>query len=390
MGHKLRLLFCISVLFSFLPASSFAGLIGSKHDMFAQGKGTSQALCSYCHVPHNAAGDKIWSTWANEAQLTSGPSTKMGNMCYTCHDGTVTSLGTSSVFNSTFQSHKIPSGQDCDMCHSVHDNTNAKFMKVAVTQDSYCASCHNTTVNAGGLGDYTGQGNHQSYWDYKPAHDLGGPGQGNGVPTPTGPVNSCGVCHWQVSSQRSTDGSCNLCHRVHGTLNLTAPTTNYPILKDDNTDSAYCAKCHTFVKQTTINGQKHPSYMSGKVLCKDCHDVHRPGSSNPHLLVSPNTNSQMCIDCHDGAKAKGIGHSHPYGAGFGSAVPQDSSAATGTPPANMIDDDGEGGPDYPSNTGDLVCETCHGMHRKVDDAGTKLLRITNTGSNLCKNCHTDK
>ena len=66
----------------------------------------------------------------------------------------------------------------------------------------------------------------------------------------------------------------------------------------------------------------------------------------------------------------------------------DSSAATGTPLGNLIDDDGISGPDYPSNTAGVVCESCHSPHRKGDVA--KNLRITADAGALCVNCHGNK
>jgi predicted CXXCH cytochrome family protein len=385
MRRIIFIVLALSLIFS--SNLSFAATSNSQHDMYFLGKGTSSNVCSYCHVPHNAVGDKIWSDWGNEAQLSSGPSTIIGNMCYTCHDGTATNVGQGTVFNTVLQQHKISPGEDCDMCHTVHDNTNGMFMKVAKKQDSYCAACHDGIINAGGFGDMTGPGNHPNYWISKPKHDYFG--------RPTGA--DCIICH--KDSNKKDDGSCYLCHTSHGAADYSTGTISYPILNRDNQlegmESYYCAVCHPEKNSYAAITDKHPAQKStssyGDITCQTCHDVHQPGVTNhPFILVDTNIDSQMCVNCHDGVQGPSIGYSHPYQVPFGDIIPTDGSAAQGTPPANAIDDDGENGPDYPLNSDNLVCESCHGTHRKVDDLGTKLLRITNTNSELCLNCHTDK
>lgn len=380
MGNKLKLTFLLLACLSISPVLSFAALTGSKHDMFVQGKGTSPDICSYCHIPHNAIGEKIWSNW-KKSQMPAGYTT-IGNMCYTCHDGTVTNLGQATAFNSSLQQHKIPAGSDCDMCHSVHDNANGSFMNLAqISEYTYCPSCHNAAVNAGGLGDHVNKpGNHQN----------------------------CNVCHTGADmyyiSGSVDDSTCHLCHaRAHGAVNYSAPGVANPILKESNTDSYICVNCHPMAYQGASGGKRHPSSMSsagayGKLICQTCHDAHQPGvTDHPALLTEPNIDSQMCINCHDGTSGPAIGHSHPNQVGLGDIVPKDASAATGTPLGNQINDNyypyftnhkiWDSNLDYPANSASVICETCHSVHRKADDQGTKLLRITNTNSALCLNCH---
>ncbi len=385
---KKNIIFLIFILFSFFQPA-FAGVVQTKHDMYAQQKGTAQTkhdmyssgkgtdpnVCSYCHIPHNAAGDKIWSFFANEAQLKNGPSTPIGNMCYTCHDGTVTYLGLYSVFSPYVQNHKIPPGEDCTLCHSVHDNTNGEFMKVAMVQDSYCAACHNAEQNAGGWGDHTGPGNHPSYWTEKPPHNTG--------------VQGCTHCH----GGNGNTGSCNLCHETgHGAAKFSTPEVSHPILRDDNTDSAYCASCHLVNRQHQRDGFKHPTILDspgswGKVECEACHDPHQPDKpQNVHILREQNTDSSYCTRCHDESNETNgpkIGDGHPVNIPFA-----DEPADPGKSPAgNTIDDDDYYGPDYPANSSNIVCETCHAVHRKGE--AVPLLRLTTENSALCINCHTD-
>ena len=239
--------FLVGLVLLSMSKFGFAGVAGDMHDMTVSGGGTDANLCSYCHIPHNAIGDKIWSDWHKSA-MPSGYS-PMGNMCYTCHDGTLAALAT--VFNSSLQQHKVTTGQDCDMCHSVHDNTNQKFTSVAKKEDSYCAACHDGIVDAGGFGDMTGAGNHQSYWNSTPAHDYFG--------KPTGA--DCNICH--KDSYKSDDGSCNLCHTPHGAVNYSKGSITNPILNRDNIldgmESYYCAVCHPEKNSYGVNVNKHPA-----------------------------------------------------------------------------------------------------------------------------------
>lgn len=342
---------------------SMAGVVNSKHDMyggFIPPKGSDPNACSYCHVPHNAVGDKIWSAWGNEGQLT-GPYSAIGNMCYTCHDGTATSLGQGTVFNTGLQQHKTV-GIDCDACHTVHDNANGKFLGIAKTQSAntesatYCETCHDATM-------YPGAGPHGDHL--------------------------AGTEHPYKDSGSVLDDSCNSCHQMHGAASYTTASLTNPILKFANTDSAYCATCHSGYAQSVTGGNKHPANLSaaggwGKVGCDTCHDVHQPNDSGrPAILMDTNVDSAYCVTCHQASgtvKGPAIGNfSHPTGVSF---------ATIGlTPAANNIDDDGDG-LDYSNNSASIVCESCHSVHKK--GVAGKLLRITASAGTLCSNCHVGK
>lgn len=342
-----------------------AGVAGSKHDLTS--RGSEKNVCAYCHVPHKAAGAKIWSNFGNTSQLTGGSSTAIGNLCYTCHDGTVTDIGLKTVFNTALQQHKITEGQDCNMCHSVHDNTNERFMKVAKTgggggtgtaSPSYCETCHSGAsmpAKAAELGDHITGTQHPYMF-----------------------------------------GNCKGCHTVHGAANYTPEkgTVKNPILRWDNVDSAMCTLCHEDHVQLTKGGMKHPANVTaagqwGKLTCETCHDVHQPGvTGRSKILREDNIDSKYCTSCHqseDGAKGPGIGrHSHPVNINF-AVTPTDPSKA---PAANTIDDNLRDGPDYPENSASMVCESCHSVHNF--GVATPLLRVTSDRGALCINCHNDK
>jgi len=343
-----------------LPIDVFAVVAGTDHDLRSA---PDQNVCSFCHIPHNAAGDNIWSTYGNEAQLTTGPSTPIGNMCYTCHDGTVTSEGQATVFNTALQQHIIPTNEDCNFCHTVHDDTNENFLIVSRTTNganvaTYCETCHDSTPFASNtLGDHVADTQH---------------------PYEGGTVSE----------------SCLSCHQAHGAADYTAGSITYPILVAENTNSALCVTCHDTYAQAAPGGNQHPANTpsggtNDQLSCQTCHDVHQPTvTDRTALLQQSNTDSAYCTSCHTAAGAPGIGaNSHPVGLAPVRAVIVDGTPTAGTPLGNVIDDDGDGA-DYPNNSAQVICESCHSPHSR--GVASPLLRISETAGSLCLNCHGDK
>lgn len=368
-----------------IPAMALGGIAGSDHDM----TGGGQKLCQACHIPHNAQGDKLWAT------APSGTFTGVQDLCYTCHDGSVTSVGVTTAFNDLTQQHKSLAGADCSgdgACHDVHNqnpNTTGKFTVagVTVTNGSYCETCHDDTPFSGaeGLGDHT-----------------------------------AGITHFT----NGTSFTCNQCHTLHGATGQTANPTGltHPILLADNEPvgfyGAFCITCHEGTapaaampgtggqaatdvfdySEFTADGTetKHPTTTTTGTFpvegCDKCHDVHDPaGTDHGYLLLADNTNSAYCVSCHDGASAPGVGANTHY-TGIPADVNMNSGASPALPWANQIDDDGNAGADWSTATANqMVCETCHSVHRNgftgVDNA--YFLRHANGSTNqLCSACHT--
>jgi predicted CXXCH cytochrome family protein len=378
-------LYALAVSFALLalPMAALAGVQGSDHDL----TGGGQKLCEACHTPHNALGDNLW------ASTPGGTFSGVQDLCFTCHDGGVTSVGVTTAFDENKEQHAIV-GADCSgagACHDVHNqnpNLTGRFTVAGVveTNNSYCETCHDATMFTGaeGLGDHT-----------------------------------AGITHF-------TDGvsfTCNQCHTVHGATPQTANPfglTN-PILLADNHDGTnygvFCASCHNGGTpseavpgtggQTTgdpfdylepTNGgteQKHPTTTAAVGGCDHCHDVHDPtGTAYGYLLIEDNANSAYCISCHAGGGAPTVGaNSHYIG------VPSNTGMNTGlTPPlpwADQIDEDAATAntPDWAgvATANMMVCETCHSVHRKGNtgpDAQYFLREENGDANQLCTACHT--
>ena len=89
--NRLRLAAAIAVA-AVLIASAGAVLgktkevAGTKHDVSSPGV----SPCTYCHVPRDTQGALLWARSPNDVGRFSGLKT----LCFSCHDGTVTTVGT--------------------------------------------------------------------------------------------------------------------------------------------------------------------------------------------------------------------------------------------------------------------------------------------------------
>lgn len=370
------------------PAIVFAGVQGTPHDLSSG----PNDLCFACHVPHNAAGDNLWAR-----DLTGISFGGVQQLCYSCHNGDVSIVGSGTAFSTTLEQH-LPVGSDCSgtgACHDVHNaapggGTTGRFVVVDETSGSYCVTCHDATAFGSGThGDHTAGTNHFT----------------NG-----GTFN------------------CEQCHTVHGAVPQTTNpgTLTRPILLADNTASGaygdFCASCHNGTApaavvpgtggiaasdvhdyvETGLNGAnvQHPTMSTSTSTnwtgspvggCNKCHDVHDPNLTPVgYILMETNTDSGYCVSCHDGTDAPGVGTgTHPTG------IPVDINMNSGLTPAlpwaQQIDEDGVAGADWASaTTNRMVCETCHSVH-KLGFSGTGseyFLRHANgTNNELCSACH---
>lgn len=313
------------------------------------------------------------------------------NLCYSCHDGGVTPVGQTTVFDVTKEQH-VTVGTSCssdDACHDVHTqnpNGTGRFLVVTRTDNNYCTSCHGAVpFNGNTLGDHTAGSEHYT---------------------------------------NTTTFTCNQCHSVHGAPIQTNPIpglTNPILLSQMRTATyygAFCISCHSGTPPTpaipgtgnvassdpydysmAINDgteTKHPTISTTGTFpvpgCNVCHEVHNPtGTAVNYILNADNANSAYCTSCHTGGSAPGVGaNTHP------TAIPTNINMNQGlTPPlpwAQQIDEDGVTGQDWSGATANrMVCETCHSVHRSgFAGVGAEWLlrRADGSGNQICRDCHT--
>ena len=82
---------------------SFAGIVGTAHDLSGEGWNTTSEICVVCHTPHNAStvtDAPLWNHTVTSATFTPYPDTGtldatvgqpagVSLLCLSCHDGTV-------------------------------------------------------------------------------------------------------------------------------------------------------------------------------------------------------------------------------------------------------------------------------------------------------------
>lgn len=415
-----KLLLIVAILA--LPMASFGGIAGSDHDTRVdEFDGTnpmpSTDLCTSCHLPHNAeaGAQKLWS-------ITVGGTGTIGDLCKTCHSGTIVTSGATTVFSGnsvhanadgTNATDLATCSGDDTSCHDVHNQygtkAQGKFLDLGgtlLTTQNVCVACHNGDGAAWTEGDYTGTGR-----NHPQANGVAGVNQASGV--------NCSKCHVATS--------------VHGVATGTAVTQGGTVegagnggdwlLKVDNNVSGNwggaCVSCHSAtgaysadhgggegsgvvtalyeniafasdLRHTTSGQSRGYTAMTG---CNACHYMHDPGggSITPLAQKVDNIESAACFNCHvtlSDAPPVG-GNSHPITTDADYTVTGVPPVA-GYPAANAINDDDVGANDYGSGATNayLVCESCHSVHRK-GVTGNSFLRAANTEDNeICAACHT--
>ena len=186
----------------------------------------------------------------------------------------------------------------------------------------------------------------------------------------------------------------------------------------------------------TITGTAHDfsgSGWSGGEICIACHTPHNADSTvtdaplwnhnlstasyalydSPTLdatTAQPTGTSKLCLSCHDGTvaydnSAGGTTMSGPSAVGSGTLGLSDDHPISFDYNAALVSADGAlhpvtrtvtigSGTDTKTGSindvmliaGQVQCATCHDVHNKFTDGGS-LLRISNSGSNLCLTCH---
>ncbi len=328
-----------------------AGLLNSRHDMRAQFPNlknirhqtpVKSGPCGVCHVPHHAAGNKIWAR-----PLTGDPPAKQ--MCLTCHGE-----------NGELQAKRL--GQ---YNHPV--NVRPK--------DRYAGGVHLPLFSA------------------------------NGVKTPTGSVQ-CFSCHnvhrWDPNATANggdvkVDGDAGnsflrIANDGTSALCVTCHSDKRPLLTSDHNLGITAPLEKNALSMTPENAGP----------CSTCHVPHH--AAQRRLWARPLTAdedwaSQVCTSCHNArgsAKNKLVGgNDHPIHVSLAALRPGGGDIAPTLP---RYDDKGNRNPDR-----NMVCLTCHEPHiwsrRSSPDAdsysanveGTaadSFLRIANAPEpDLCKSCH---
>ncbi|MHB0975627.1 MAG: cytochrome c3 family protein [Candidatus Aquicultorales bacterium] len=197
-------------------AAGESAVIGSKHDLGSAGS----PACSKCHIPHKGQGDYLWARTPNSAGGAGEAS-----LCYSCHDGTVTSAG-KYAFNTAYRQH---AEGDCKTCHNPHSGQYGRFLRFTAGAN-FCTVCHNVGSHDHPIDKQPGAGNVPKDQVFDPnAGDFSGTrlyNQGGTAVATTGGYIKCMTCHTphggsgeSINTMPYGSGSSSvspLCQNCHG------------------------------------------------------------------------------------------------------------------------------------------------------------------------------
>jgi predicted CXXCH cytochrome family protein len=196
---------------------------GTDHDVATPGV----SPCVSCHLPRDEGADVLWAGDPIGNSAFSG----LKPLCYSCHDGTVTAVG-SYAFDYSRPMHPGVAGvkgEDCDRCHDPHGTENDRFLRVAGGAN-FCQSCH----------PEAGPGDHPI--NVNAIAEGADPKDGTWDPT-HGDFN--GTRLW--NSEGNAPGNfvkCMTCHATHGGV----PGTQFNTMDFESSHESFlplCLNCHS-------------------------------------------------------------------------------------------------------------------------------------------------
>ena len=161
-----------------------------------------------------------------------------------------------------------------------------------------------------------------------------------------------------------------------------------------------CNVCHT--PHNAISGQ---TLLWNHTLSTATYTLYDSTTIDATDLGQPGGVSKLCLSCHDGTVAidsfggqtgtNFVGGSKDFGTDLSNDHPisftYDGTLATAdgelsTPVGDLVGEDAT--IKFPLFAGKLECATCHDVHNGAETKAGGLLRMANTNSTLCLNCHT--
>ena len=413
-----RLLLTALVVTLLCAAPAFGAIQGTAHDQAIGAQGT----CSACHIPHKAAGSRLWpedmSLNANAAAHGT-----VGGLCYYCHgtgggaampdalQSLVMDLAGDAALSHGRVAASIPAGDavdatlpyggagvfECSTCHDVHDDTDLPFLQDDI--DVLCARCHtnrqfvNGVLGAtqGAWGPFYGPSSAGSHPMGTDVHsDTDGAGNSPVDLTADGRFNlAWGASELHNLGGHLTDGgavpgagsgmTCATCHSVHGVQDDFSPPGGGVY------NQAAVSNLLT-VPQPTAGGAFLGAVYNGNgdatnALCEACHSGFAGAT----------------IDSGTGVAYAGANNVNP--GGTANTHPVDDLTVVGDAgvaafPANWPIGSAPGANVAPAP----ICESCHTPHPRANIAratitqatGSHLLRGSEVGSDanyICASCH---
>ncbi len=387
-----------------ISAVAMAAVSNTSHDIEYYSIATGDGACSYCHVPHGAAGARLFPATTDSTgipgAITWRDPTSM--MCYNCHvtlSGTYPQAENVNPFSTGKHPFLTSALNGIDLTGTDYDNLDANVYGVSGsggTQRISCASCHNP--------------HSQTYRPFLRVNtDVG-----TGVALIEGELGTlCDDCHEQrflplVRTNHPVDIAATTSARatilafasIDGALDntwadLTADSAKIGGANQTNahwnlggkfittdggatvTTNFDCATCHAVHSNETLD------FTADDGITVPSGSIPFPGNNLAVMSVDPSgaTIAAICTGCHDVDTAypsRGPGlintYSHPVNQAY--TMPINVTVAV----ANGAKNIGDGA------TGDIVCQGCHDMHF----SSPAIAAVSTTYAMLraeCNDCH---
>lgn len=418
-----KLLVLLIAVFTVFPAVGFAAVQGSMHDMdaYVGTDGNKGGACAYCHIPHGAAGQKLYKDSITASGNRWGQSDQIVSLiCTTCHNATgggYIKASRQSVAMTNDNAHrdsvaalsawgdnstpasgvKVSSAGrlECTSCHDPHATTTRPFLTHTALGGDLNANCVKCHVNRSNPLQSQGADRNSIAWD-------NGTVSGNASQHPTNLTTGENMSGTAASETEGWVTTIN-------TAFSGAPVTGDSASGFNTTDGG---NWHSGGKYNNRAG------TTTAVGCNTCHAVHgveggaggatgtvtffNDTAKGAGVVVLAMANSQgdttsgFCQGCHNaGTNGNGVvtnaGLKHPVNTA--SNAWRTAVSTTTGPYKNLWTWGSDGTNAY------LVCNTCHDVHYGSDN--TAILRkkagnpqidnqvAANWGSmgEFCKECH---
>ncbi|HEY5997707.1 MAG TPA: cytochrome c3 family protein, partial [bacterium] len=384
----------------FAARGAQGGVAGTAHDLGGDAGGT----CAVCHLPHKAAGEKLWPTDMSGKNRYG----VIGALCYYCHgpgDAGGSGIIASNLAN-VWDEHshgraagRNPDGEaasdmtlpyvaeaaggefECTTCHNVHDDGFRPFLWDSM--DRLCLRCHPRRNFVGGQ-----ESAEPGEWgtSYFGATNPGSHPLGTDVPGPlrqTAPVDASFAALGLLAWDAGAPGTHNLGPHLVGGATTTGAGGG----------GVGCNTCHAVHGRYPEGGTETPP-------TEDLLAVPQGADAAGHANGAGGASSALCESCHRGPQPAGYaGAAWPNPGGMPFTHPVDDFDALGERGVTALP---AGWPAGGNSTAvmqpNLVCGSCHLPHPlaaftaqpeappRGDGLGTPLLRDETTA--ICADCHT--
>ncbi len=245
------------------------GAIGKNFNSVANGVEHIPSIdtCVTCHSSTSSGGFASSSGFLSSIfhnGLTSG--------CAGCHVSEFLPLPSNSDAKLIKDSSHLPTGQDCDLCHSVSEFRPSSFAHVGITGN--CMSCHDGSANfvaLGALGKTSSPPHPVTSADCALCHNTTNFADAFvDHSDPAVLAVRCDSCHGVTATGKDdkpdhvpTTQDCGVCHVAGGTF--------APAVFDHTGIVDNCVSCHDGVTATGKDAKTNPDHISTNQDCSACH-----------------------------------------------------------------------------------------------------------------------